>query len=355
MVLNKQSLPTFKENLNVGEQIVVQIVKEQISKKGPTVTRNINIEDEYLIAYLYNTNFSSIDKKYKYTDKKYLQTIVKLIKPNNLGLEIKETEKKINLWNLIYKLQQLKIRSILIKQKIKNSQDSPCLISSEQRIADIILKKNFIRENTIILFESKTKAMEFRERLFSTKSKKHKIHIEYCKKKISNNYQLYVEHLIKQALKSNIKLANGGHIIIEKTEALTSIDVNSGSFNKLKSSRETILWINLAAAKEIIYQLQVKNISGIIVIDFIVMINQNDQLSLLEYLDRQLQSNLNSSQIIQISEIGLVEITRQREERNIYDMFAKQCLECKGIGYLRQKEVSNKLTTYFLETSPIYG
>ena len=161
--------------------------------------------------------------------------------------------------------------------------------------------------------------------------------------------------MIKELLKPKIKLNNGGHIIIEKTEALTSIDVNSGGFNKLKSSRETILWVNLAATKEVVTQLKLRNISGIIVIDFIDMINQDDQLSLLEYLDKQLQLTLNGSKIIQISEIGLVEIVKQREERNIYDMFSQQCLVCQGLGYKRNDKLSNKLPQYFLELSSIFG
>ena len=157
-------------------------------------------------------------------------------------------------------------------------------------------------------------------------------------------------------MKPNIKLNTGGHITIQKTEALTSIDINSGGFNKLKSTRDTILWVNLSATKEIINQIKLKNISGIIVIDFIDMINQDDQLSLIEYLSKELRlSFLNETKIIQISEIGLVEITRQRGEKNIYDMFTKQCLICQGLGCKRSEKVQNKLSSYFIELTSIFG
>ena len=85
------------------------------------------------------------------------------------------------------------------------------------------------------------------------------------------------------------------------------------------------------------------------------MSNQDDQLSLLEYLDNQLKLCLTNSQIVQISEIGLVEITKQREERNIYDTFAEKCMSCRGIGYYREEKNLNYATINFLETSPIYG
>jgi ribonuclease E len=113
--------------------------------------------------------------------------------------------------------------------------------------------------------------------------------------------------------------------------------------------------MNIAASKEIINQIKLKNISGIIVIDFIDMSHQDDQLALLEYLNTQLQSNFSGSQIIQISEIGLVEITKQREGRNIYDMFANHCLVCNGIGKIREEKLSNKISRYLLEFTYLHG
>lgn len=229
------------------------------------------------------------------------------------------------------------------------------MISSKQHLVNSILKRNWIQKETTIITGSKVQALTIKNQLTDKKFNKRKLCIEYCDDKTSKNYQNYIEQLIQNTLNPKTQLITGGHIIIEKTEALTSIDVNSGSFNKLKSSRETILWVNLAATKEIINQLKLKNISGIIVIDFIGMINQNDQLSLLEYLDTQIKINLNESQIIQISEIGLVEITRKRKEKNVYDTFAQRCSLCKGIGYLRKEKKINNAMTNLLETSPIYG
>ena len=217
------------------------------------------------------------------------------------------------------------------------------------------MKKIIVGEKKIIIVKSISQALKIKEQLIKEKKWKNKLYIEYSSQKTYKNYEYYIGNLIEQALKSNIQLNTGGHIVIEKTEALTSVDVNSGAFKKIGSSRQTILWINLAATKTIINELRLKNISGIIVIDFIGMINQNDQLSLLEYLNLQLESNLDGSQIIQISEIGLVEITRQRKERNVYDMFTKQCKQCKGTGYSREEKLSNRFQLHFLETSSIYG
>lgn len=339
--------------MNIGEEIIVQVTKKQISKKGPTLTRDINVENEYFKLYIYKNKNLSVQQQNNFNNRKYLNAIGALIKPSNIGLEIKKKNSENNFWDFIYSLKKLNKESLIIKEKIERTTKKNCLISHKQKLTDNILKKKLIQPGTTIIVKSKKQAIKTKKAL-NYNRKREKLYIEYCNKKVSKNYQDYIEHFIEKTLQPNVKIRTGGHIVIEKTEALTSIDINSGSFNKFKSSRKTALWINLAATKEIVYQLQIRNISGIIVIDFIDMINQNDQLSLLQYLNAQLQSRLNGSQIIQISEIGLVEIIRQRKEKNVYDMFTQQCTECNGKGYLRRKKRLNNFSTYFLEVSPIY-
>jgi len=355
LVLKNEFFFTSRPNINLEEEIVVEIIKEQISKKGPTVTKNISVQNEEIKIYPYNKKSSSISKSFNKKDTKYLNVVTRLIKSKNFGLNIEKREGPFHLWKLIYRLKKVQQEYLSIQKKINNSQTLPCLVSNKQEIVDILLKKSLIQKETIIIVSSLREAIKTKKKLLSKTIKKDKVIIEYSREKISKNYEYYVEFIVRNALRSNVKLNTGGHIVIEKTEALTSIDVNSGSFKKFRSSRETILWINLAATKTIIQELKLRNIGGIIVIDFIGMINQNDQLSLLEYLNTQLQSNLPNGRIIQISEIGLVEITKTREGRNIYDMFTQECRQCKGTGYIREEKLSNKFHTHFLEVSSIYG
>ena len=355
MVLKNEFFFTPKENIKLGEEVIVEIIKEPISKKGPTVTKNISLQDEEIKIYPSNKNDTDIAKGFNKKKKKYLSVVSKLVKSKKFGLSIAKKKEEIDLWEFVYRLQKLQTKLFLLEDKIQNIEVSPCLLSDKQEIIDILLKKIIVGEKKIIIVKSISQALKIKEQLIKEKKWKNKLYIEYSSQKTYKNYEYYIGNLIEQALKSNIQLNTGGHIVIEKTEALTSVDVNSGAFKKIGSSRQTILWINLAATKTIINELRLKNISGIIVIDFIGMINQNDQLSLLEYLNLQLESNLDGSQIIQISEIGLVEITRQRKERNVYDMFTKQCKQCKGTGYSREEKLSNRFQLHFLETSSIYG
>ena len=355
MVLKNEFFFTPKENIKLGEEVIVEIIKEPISKKGPTVTKNISLQDEEIKIYPSNKNDTDIAKGFNKKKKKYLSVVSKLVKSKKFGLNIAKKKEEIDLWEFVYRLQKLQTKLFLLEEKIQNIEVSPCLLSDKQEIIDILLKKIIVGEKKIIIVKSISQALKIKEQLIKEKKWKNKLYIEYSSQKTYKNYEYYIGNLIEQALKSNIQLNTGGHIVIEKTEALTSVDVNSGAFKKIGSSRQTILWINLAATKTIINELRLKNISGIIVIDFIGMINQNDQLSLLEYLNLQLESNLDGSQIIQISEIGLVEITRQRKERNVYDMFTRQCKQCKGTGYSREEKLSNIFQLHFLETSSIYG
>jgi ribonuclease G len=174
MILKNE--PYFNKNVRIGEDIVVQIIKEQISKKGPTVTRDIVFEDETIKTYQYNKNKLIFEKKFDVNEKHYLQIITKLIKPKNIGIEIKKKDNKINIWEIIQRLKRLEKQSFIIKRKIKNIIDSSCLISTKQEILEILLKKNLIQKDAVIITQSKGEGLKIRKSLISLK-KKYKIYI----------------------------------------------------------------------------------------------------------------------------------------------------------------------------------
>jgi ribonuclease E len=143
-----------------------------------------------------------------------------------------------------------------------------------------------------------------------------------------------VNAAIREALKPRVDLPSGGYIIIEPTEALTVIDVNSGSFTRSSTARETVLWTNCEAATEIARQLRLRNIAGVIIVDFIDMDSRRDQLQVLEHFNKALKSDKARPQIAQLSELGLVELTRKRQGQNIYELFGRGCPTCGGLGHL---------------------
>ena len=140
-----------------------------------------------------------------------------------------------------------------------------------------------------------------------------------------------VNAAIREALKPRVDLPSGGYVIIEPTEALTVIDVNSGSFTRSATARETVLWTNCEAATEIARQLRLRNIAGVIIVDFIDMDSRRDKLQVLEQFNKALKADKARPQISQLSELGLVELTRKRQGQNIYELFGRLCPTCGGV------------------------
>jgi ribonuclease E len=154
-----------------------------------------------------------------------------------------------------------------------------------------------------------------------------------------SDYPDILEHFrvnaaIRDALKPRVDLPSGGYVIIEPTEALTVIDVNSGSFTRSANARETVLWTNCEAAVEIARQLKLRNIGGVVIVDFIDMESRRDQLQLLEHFTQAVRHDGARPQIAQLTELGLVELTRKRQGQNIYELFGRACPSCGGLGHV---------------------
>jgi ribonuclease E len=158
--------------------------------------------------------------------------------------------------------------------------------------------------------------------------------VDHHRDRISILEYFRVNAAIREALKPRVDLPSGGYIIIEPTEALTVIDVNSGSFTRSATARETVLWTNCEAATEIARQLRLRNLAGVIIVDFIDMDSRRDQLQVLEHFNKALRSDKARPQIAQLSELGLVELTRKRQGQNIYELFGQLCPTCGGLGHL---------------------
>lgn len=164
----------FNKNIRLGEDIVVQIIKEEISKKGPTVTQKIFFEDEKIKVYPYNKNDSIFERKFNFSQRQYLRIVTKLIKPKDSSIEFKEKDNKINIWEMVRRLKGLEKQSLIIERKIKNVLHSSCLISNKQEILEILLKKNLIQKDAVIITKSKAEGVKIRKNLnlLSVKKKK---------------------------------------------------------------------------------------------------------------------------------------------------------------------------------------
>jgi len=227
--------------------------------------------------------------------------------------------------------------------KVSETSNPPNLIKRDDDFSLKILRDHVKSSTKTIIIDSKFSVKRAKDFLINYESN---INIEFhdndLNQHILENYK--INKTIEKALQPRVDLPSGGYIIIEPTEALTVIDVNSGSFTRSANSRQTVLWTNCEAAIEISRQMKLRNIGGVIVVDFIDMESRRDQFQLLEHFTSAIKDDSARPQIAQLTELGLVELTRKRQGQNIYELFGNKCSGCDGTGHVKKQlnyEISN--------------
>jgi len=271
-----------------------------------------------------------------------LKALGVLIKPPSTGLLFRTEAEKIKEELLIEDLEQLiqQWENIL---KISEASNPPNLIKRDDDFSLKILRDHIKETTKSIIIDSNFSVARAKEFLKNYESD---IDIEFHDNNLNQHiFEKYeIKKTIQKALQPRVDLPSGGYIIIEPTEALTVIDVNSGSFTRSANSRQTVLWTNCEAAVEISRQMKLRNIGGVIVIDFIDMESRRDQFQLLEHFTSAMKDDSARPQIAQLTELGLVELTRKRQGQNIYELFGKKCSTCDGTGHVENilnYEISN--------------
>ncbi len=330
------------ELLEPKQKVLVQVIKEPTGSKGPRVTGSISIPGKYLILQPYGQGVNISRKINTETERSRLKSLGVLIKQPSTGLLFRTEAEKIKEELLIEDLEQLtqQWENIL---KISEASNPPNLIKRDDDFSLKILR-DYIKESTkSIIIDSKFSVARAKDFLINYESD---IDIEFHDNSLNQHIieKYEIKKTIQKALQPRVDLPSGGYIIIEPTEALTVIDVNSGSFTRSANSRQTVLWTNCEAAVEISRQMKLRNIGGVIVIDFIDMESRRDQFQLLEHFTSAIKDDSARPQIAQLTELGLVELTRKRQGQNIYELFGKKCSTCDGTGHVENilnQEISN--------------
>lgn len=322
------------ELLEPKQKVLVQVMKEPTGTKGPRLTGNISIPGKYLILQPYGQGVNISRKINTDTERSRLKALGVLVKPPSTGLLFRTEAEKINEELLIEDLENLiqQWENIL---KFSESSNPPNLIKRDDFSLKIL--RDHIKSITkTIIIDSKLSVARAKDFLINYESN---INVEYhdndLKQHILEKYE--IKKTIQKAIQPRVDLPSGGYIIIEPTEALTVIDVNSGSFTRSANSRQTVLWTNCEAAVEISRQMKLRNIGGVIVVDFIDIESRRDQFQLLEHFTSAIKDDSARPQIAQLTELGLVELTRKRQGQNIYELFGRKCSTCNGTGHLENE------------------
>ena len=308
--------------LSTNQTVLVQVIKEPSLNKGPRLTANIHLYGKYIVLMPFCNTISISHKIYDENERTYLYALAVLLKPRMMGLLIKQSAQGITESILIQDLDMLKNQWFFI-QKTAVSTVLPRLIYKDEDLIKKIIRDFYDDSIKKIVIDSKNglKLLYYYLNKWNCISPMTNIKLQFYNKHRCILEQFYIKQAIYDALKPKVKLISGGYIIIETNEALTVIDVNSGSFNKTDNSKEAILRTNFYAAIEIAQQLKIRNINGVIIIDFIDMHSQRDQLQLLEHFSKFLKNDNAKPQIVQLSELGLVELTRRRRGQSLSEVF----------------------------------
>lgn len=298
-----------KGEIKVNESILVQVQKNAIKQKGAKLTSNIKLTGRYIVL-MPRTDFISVSRKIADESKKEeLKEIAKKYLSKNCGAIIRtnctlatEQEIKQDIQMLLKKWENIKI---IAKQKAKSV---PCIIEEESSIVkSLILSTVDSNLNTVV-----TNNEEYNKEILDflkTYNLENKINVEYD----NNVFQKYTIEKELQSLKNNkVWLNCGGQIVIDKTEALTAIDVNSGKCIGKNNLEETILKVNIEAGKEIAKQIRLRDIGGIIIVDFIDMESETSKQKLLNCIEEETKKDRAKVQIEGFSKLNLLELTRKQ-------------------------------------------
>jgi len=330
------------KNIDKGSSILVQVKRSPVSTKGAKLSCKISLPGKYLVLLPQSKGKISISSKYEDNDerneiKERIKNLLHEINQENFGLIIRTAAKDasdeailedfkflIDLWDQI--------------QKDYNKKKAPSIIYEEPFKAFAILRdyagsfSEIISDDVSILKLIK----KFVSENFPNANIKMTPH---RKRKESLFYEYELDKLINKILSPYAYLKSGSYLVIQETEALVVIDVNSGSCHKQKNLEETAFRINLEAIPEIVRQIRLRDLSGIVVIDFIDMINQEHKEAIVERLKEEFKKDKRPVKIKGLTQLGLLELSRKKLEESLIKQLSDYCQHCYGRGYIKSQDV----------------
>lgn len=325
----------IRQILKPGQMLMVQVTRVPMGTKGARLTSFISLAGRYLVMTPYGEGVG-VSKKLGEVERERLRNLSKKLRIKNQGIIIRTAAKSVKFATLKRELKYLKRLWNNIQKKAQRL-SSPALIHKELGLVHRILRDRLTIDFNSIFVDTK----ELYEHISSYLRKKIP-HMHPKLKLYTGEISLFeergVERVIDLALNRKIWLKSGGFIVIDKTEALTSIDVNSGRFLGKGDFEETIFHTNLEAVQEITKQIRLRDIGGLIVIDFIDMEREDNRNKIVEAMKKALEFDNATTKLTDISKLGLLEMTRKNVTEGIQDVLCKPCPYCDESGYILSEE-----------------
>lgn len=331
---------SIKDILRVGQEVLVQVAKEPIGTKGARISTNITLPGRYLVL-MPTVDYTGISRRIeKEEERKRLKALADEIRPSHMGVIVRTVAEGKDLEDLKTDMEYLKRLwdNIQVKQK---GGKAPRQIYKDMNLLARIVRDIFTPEvskfyvNTSYGYE---KVLELASLI--SPSLKNRVSLYMGKEDIFEYFN--IESEIERALERKVWLKSGGYIVIDHTEALTAIDVNTGKFVGSIDLEDTVVKTNMEATQEIAKQLRLRDIGGIIIIDFIDMNTQEHQEMVIDALEVELKRDRTKAHVLGITNLGLVEMTRKKVRQSLDEVLEKACPYCEGRGRILSEETMAK-------------
>lgn len=326
---------TISDVVKEGQEIVVQIVKEPIGNKGARVTTHITLPGRYVVL-MPTVDYIGISRRIdRESERNRLKEHAESVRPSGMGLIVRTVAEGVQGDELKNDIEDL----IKIWKKIQHRMvygKAPSLIHKDLELLQRILRDLLTEDVDRVILntkEAKEKALEIVDII--APQLKNKILLRPTSG-LFDDYDIPAQ--IEKALRRKVWLKCGGYIVIDQTEALTAIDVNTGKYVGSTNLADTVLKTNVDAAVEIARQLRLRNIGGMIIIDFIDMEDPAHKARVLEVLEEELKRDKTRTNIMGITQLGLVELTRKKIRQALESMLQRECPYCEGRGKILSED-----------------
>ena len=329
-------VPKIEDSLKKGQEILVQITKESIGTKGPRVTAQISLPGRFCVLMPGVEHVGVSRRIEERAERQRIKAIITDMRPKAVGLIARtagegkgDADFDADVKHLYKLWQKIERKSGAVR--------APALVHRELEMTASLIRDLFTEDVEEVYIDDKDSFSEIQSYLKSVSPElRDRVRLYKGRDPIFDAFE--IESQIEKTFERKVWLKKGGTICIDHTEALVAIDVNTGRFTGKKSQEETIFRTNMEAAKEVPRQLRLRDIGGIIVVDFIDMEIEANKKAVLEELRKELRKDRARTKAYAVSELGLIEMTRQRERSSLLHYYTEDCPHCEGLGKVPSPE-----------------
>ncbi|MGZ4136259.1 MAG: Rne/Rng family ribonuclease [Actinomycetota bacterium] len=324
--------PRIEQVLKSGQSVLVQVTKDPIGGKGARLTAKISMPGRYLVLQP-NWEITGISKRLEDSERKRLRALLKKIRPEGHGLIVRTAAEEATEEDLRADVERLLAEWNAIEKKAKKEK-APAVLYEEPELTVKVVRDLFTDEEYRELVTDSqrvyTLVTEYLEGVAPDLLPKVRLHTG----KLPAFEEFHVVEQIHKGLDRKVWLPSGGYLVIDRTEAMTVIDVNTGKSVGKTNLEETVVNTNIEAAREIARQLRLRDIGGMIIIDFIDMLLEQNKRRVVDTVKEEMARDKTRSQVFDISPLGLLEVTRKRVSGGLLESFSETCPTCEGRGVI---------------------